>query len=112
MTESLHSPSKAHQDGANAPTLVPYPQVPKVNTKKDGNIPADLAKRPEITITPIPRSHTGLGPATMQGPLPAGLSPMPPGLKGLQLADLITLEGLKTTFGMTALQDLAKIAER
>ncbi|XP_042867634.1 uncharacterized protein LOC122250329 [Penaeus japonicus] len=104
--------SPAPPASVSPPTTPTELTVPKVNTKKDGNIPADLAKRPEITITPIPRSHTGLGPATMQGPLPAGLSPMPPGLKGLQLADLITLEGLKTTFGMTALQDLAKIAER
>lgn len=104
--------SSLSQKSKLMPPLALCPQVPKVNTKKEGNIPADLAKRPEITITPIPRSHTGLGPAQMPGPLPAGLSPMPPGLKGLQLADLITLEGLKTTFGMTALQDLAKIAER
>ena len=34
-------------------------QIPKVGGKKDlgsGPLPADLAKRPEITITPIPRS--------------------------------------------------------
>lgn len=89
-------------------------QVPKVSTTKDSNtIPADLAKRPEITITPIPRST---GPLNSEAS-PLGLDPihlpsMPPGLKGLQLADLMTLEGIKSTFGMSALQDLAKIAER
>lgn len=90
-------------------------QVPKVNTKKEGNtIPADLAKRPEITITPIPRSIGSLGTSepTIPGILDGGLPSLPPGLKGLQLADLMTLEGLKSTLGMSALQDLAKIAER
>ncbi|XP_071539851.1 uncharacterized protein [Panulirus ornatus] len=89
-------------------------QVPKVNSKKEGNtIPADLAKRPEITITPIPRSTTSLGvPETSPGLLETGLPTMQPGLKALQLADLMTLEGLKSTLGMSALQDLAKIAER
>ncbi|XP_042216996.1 uncharacterized protein LOC121862736 isoform X5 [Homarus americanus] len=90
-------------------------QVPKVNTKKEGNtIPADLAKRPEITITPIPRSLGSLGApeSSLSGVLDAGLPSMPPGLQGLQLADLMTLGGLKSTLGMSALQDLAKIAER
>ncbi|XP_068248465.1 uncharacterized protein [Palaemon carinicauda] len=85
-------------------------QVPKVTTKKEsGTIPEDLAKRPEITITPIPRSIGSMVPG---GPLHDPLSGVPPGLKGLQLADLMTLENFKTTFGMSALQDLAKIAER
>ncbi|XP_045135329.1 AT-rich interactive domain-containing protein 5B-like isoform X3 [Portunus trituberculatus] len=86
-------------------------QVPKVNTKKEPNtIPADLAKRPEITITPIPRSMGPLGmPEGFTGLLDPSLSVMPP---GLQLADLMALEGVKATLGMSALQDLAKIAER
>ncbi|KAK4320829.1 hypothetical protein Pmani_008338 [Petrolisthes manimaculis] len=89
--------------------------VPKVNVKKEGSgntIPADLAKRPEITITPIPRT---LGPPDMMPPGMLdhmGLPSFHPGLKGLQLDDLMTLEGLKSTLGMSALQDLAKIAER
>ncbi|XP_064079232.1 uncharacterized protein LOC135196373 isoform X5 [Macrobrachium nipponense] len=85
-------------------------QVPKVTTKKDsGTIPEDLAKRPEITITPIPRS---IGSVVPGGPLHDPLAAVPPGLKGLQLADLMTLENIKASFGMSALQDLAKIAER
>ncbi|XP_066963719.1 uncharacterized protein [Macrobrachium rosenbergii] len=85
-------------------------QVPKVTTKKEsGTIPEDLAKRPEITITPIPRS---IGSVVPGGPLHDPLAAVPPGLKGLQLADLMTLENLKASFGMSALQDLAKIAER
>ncbi|RXG56228.1 AT-rich interactive domain-containing protein 5B [Armadillidium vulgare] len=72
--------------------------VPKVNAKKENPIPADLAKRPEITITPIPRSLSALGPGT---------------LTSLQLADLMTLNvNLNSTLGVSALQDLAKIAER
>ncbi|KAB7498621.1 AT-rich interactive domain-containing protein 5B [Armadillidium nasatum] len=72
--------------------------VPKVNAKKENPIPADLAKRPEITITPIPRSLSSLGPGT---------------LTSLQLADLMTLNvNLNSTLGVSALQDLAKIAER
>lgn len=85
-------------------------QVPKVTTKKEsGTIPEDLAKRPEITITPIPRS---IGSVVPGGPLHDPLAAVPPGLKGLQLADLMTLENIKASFGMSALQDLAKIAER
>lgn len=86
-----------------------------MNVKKEGTgntIPADLAKRPEITITPIPRT---LGPPDMMPPGmldPMGLPSLHPGLKGLQLDDLMTLEGLKSTLGMSALQDLAKIAEK
>lgn len=48
-------------------------------------------------------------PEGLPGILDPTLSAMPP---GLQLADLMALEGLKTTLGMSALQDLAKIAER
>ena len=49
----------------------------------------------------MPEGFTGL--------LDPSLSVMPP---GLQLADLMALEGVKATLGMSALQDLAKIAER
>ena len=82
-----------------------------MTTKKEsGTIPEDLAKRPEITITPIPRSIAGMVPGP---PLHNPLHGVPPGLKGLELADLMTLENLKSTLGgISALQDLAKIAER
>ncbi|XP_042216991.1 uncharacterized protein LOC121862736 isoform X1 [Homarus americanus] len=107
--------SPAPPTSVSPPTTPPELAVPKVNTKKEGNtIPADLAKRPEITITPIPRSLGSLGApeSSLSGVLDAGLPSMPPGLQGLQLADLMTLGGLKSTLGMSALQDLAKIAER
>ncbi|KAK8747364.1 hypothetical protein OTU49_016776, partial [Cherax quadricarinatus] len=107
--------SPAPPTSISPPTTPTELAVPKVNTKKEGNtIPADLAKRPEITITPIPRSIGSLGTSepTIPGILDGGLPSLPPGLKGLQLADLMTLEGLKSTLGMSALQDLAKIAER
>ncbi|XP_071539848.1 uncharacterized protein [Panulirus ornatus] len=106
--------SPAPPTSVSPPTTPTELAVPKVNSKKEGNtIPADLAKRPEITITPIPRSTTSLGvPETSPGLLETGLPTMQPGLKALQLADLMTLEGLKSTLGMSALQDLAKIAER
>ncbi|XP_063856731.1 uncharacterized protein LOC135098346 isoform X1 [Scylla paramamosain] len=103
--------SPAPPTSVSPPTTPMELAVPKVNTKKEQNtIPADLAKRPEITITPIPRSMGPLGmPEGFTGLLDPSLSVMPP---GLQLADLMALEGVKATLGMSALQDLAKIAER
>lgn len=73
--------------------------MPKVPTKKEGSIPADLAKRPEITITPIPRSLSNLG---------VGVGALTP----LQLADLTLNVNFNSPFAVSALQDLAKIAER
>lgn len=102
--------SPAPPASVSPPTTPTELTVPKVTTKKEsGTIPEDLAKRPEITITPIPRS---IGSVVPGGPLHDPLAAVPPGLKGLQLADLMTLENIKASFGMSALQDLAKIAER
>ncbi|XP_076057980.1 uncharacterized protein LOC143035187 isoform X3 [Oratosquilla oratoria] len=83
-------------------------QVPKVPVKKENTIPPDLAKRPEITITPIPRAVGAPGPGPGLAGLPA-LAPLSE-LKGLQLADLMNLN--PETLGVSALHDLAKIAER
>ena len=70
-----------------------FSQVPKVKQEPPSS---DLSKRPEITITPIPRAISG-----------------PPNLSSLQLADLMALNAdLNKSLGVSALQDLAKIAER
>ncbi|KAK7066350.1 AT-rich interactive domain-containing protein 5B, partial [Halocaridina rubra] len=99
--------SPAPPASVSPPTTPTELTVPKISTKKEsGPIPEDLAKRPEITITPIPRT---LGPHAFGDPLVAGLPSGPP---GLQLTDLMTFEGLRSTLGMSALQDLAKIAEK
>ncbi|XP_076057979.1 uncharacterized protein LOC143035187 isoform X2 [Oratosquilla oratoria] len=114
-SSSLSTPAPTPSQVSTAPAASHTPPptsteltVPKVPVKKENTIPPDLAKRPEITITPIPRAVGAPGPGPGLAGLPA-LAPLSE-LKGLQLADLMNLN--PETLGVSALHDLAKIAER